>query len=455
MTRYLFGFICVCTLGVIPLVGCGDNNGGGGSGGSAGTGGSGASAGAGGTGGDGGTGGTGDTGGSGGSAGTGGSGGMGGDGGNGGSGGFAGTGGSGGMGGDGGNGGSGGTGGIGGSAGTGGGGGVGGSGGSVGDMFPCTEQGIRDAIAEGGGPHRFSCSGPTTVVTAAEIVIDNNVILDGEGNLTVDGDQDHRVVSVAQGVTAELRGLTMIRGTVAFPDGGGGIFNAGELTLIAAVVRENVASPSPCGKGGPCYGIGGGINNQGKLVLLGSTVSENTAQYGGGVSSGDPFTGVGNGTVSVTLTNSTVSGNSAVYVGGGILGGIGTISVTHSTVSGNTALGGSGIGSDPPGGVTVTSSLIDGDCYESIVSNGYNIESPGNTCGFDQTGHQASVPDPMLGPLQNNGGPTMTHALLPGSAALDVIPEAECEVDEDQRGVARPQGSACDVGAFERQTDEP
>jgi hypothetical protein len=54
-----------------------------------------------------------------------------------------------------------------------------------------------------------------------------------------------------------------------------------------------------------------------------------------------------------------------------------------------------------------------------------------------------------LGPLQDNGGPTMTHALLPGSIAIDVIPEAACEVDTDQRGF--PRDSMCDVGAFEVQ----
>ena len=91
------------------------------------------------------------------------------------------------------------------------------------------------------------------------------------------------------------------------------------------------------------------------------------------------------------------------------------------------------------------------------TSEGYNIESPGNTCGFDQTGDQASVPDPMLGPLQNNGGPTETHALEQGSPAINQIPQADCGVTTDQRGEPRPEtgGTLCDVGAFERQTDEP
>ena len=57
--------------------------------------------------------------------------------------------------------------------------------------------------------------------------------------------------------------------------------------------------------------------------------------------------------------------------------------------------------------------------------------------------------DPLLGPLQDNGGPTFTHALLPGSPAIDHIPAENCEVTTDQRGVARPQGAACDIGAYE------
>ncbi len=80
------------------------------------------------------------------------------------------------------------------------------------DIFPCTEQGIRDAITLGGGPHTFACAGPTTVVTEAEIVIDYNVILDGEGDLTVDGNEDHRVFSVAEGIEAELHGFSVTRG---------------------------------------------------------------------------------------------------------------------------------------------------------------------------------------------------------------------------------------------------
>jgi hypothetical protein len=303
-------------------------------------------------------------------------------------------------------------------------------------------------------------------MTEAEIVIDNDVILDGEANLTLDGsDGYHRMLSVSVGVTATLRGFSVMGGAVAYPQGGGGIFNGGNLRLEQSTVRNNTAMPNPsaCGKGGPCYGIGGGINNQGELVLLNSTVSENTAQYGGGISSGDPFTGVGNSTLSVSVVNSTVSDNSALF-GGGILGAF-TISVTNSTVSGNTApAGGSCISGFPQ--ITVTSSLVDGDCYvdmafTTVTSSGHNIESPGDTCGFKHATDQVNVSaeDLKLGPLQDNGGPTMTHALLPGSIAIDVIPAEECldadgePLTTDQRGEPRPGGTMCDVGSFEVQQE--
>jgi hypothetical protein len=245
----------------------------------------------------------------------------------------------------------------------------------------CTEQGIRDAIAAGGGPHTFACDGPQTVVTTAVIVINNDVILDGEGDLTVDGNLAHGVFSVRpETITAELRGVTVTRGG----RGAGGIRNSGTLTLTNSTVSGNTASGETSG---------GGINNSG------------------------------------------------------------TLEVTNSTVSGNTALFGSGISNS--GTLEVTNSLISGDCSGGIISGGYNIESPGNTCGFEQEGDQVDVTEGELNleELADNGGPTMTHALGAGSVAIDHIPAVDCEVDEDQRGELRPEtgGTMCDVGAFEVQ----
>jgi len=332
--------------------------------------------------------------------------------------------------------------------------------------FACTEQGIRDAIAVGGGPHTFDCDGPqTAVTTAAEIVIDNDVILDGEGNLTVDGSATHRVFSVAAYITVELRGVTVTGG--ATPERGGGIHNEGQLTLTNCTVSGNTAD------------FGGGINNglvESELTLRNSTVSGNSgARSGGGIMGGGAVT-LMNSTVSrntagldlpglsrgggiflagdLTLTNSTVSDNIVTGDGGGIFfnSGIPSLTLTHSTVSGNTSYyGAAGLAGY---NAKLTNTLVDNDCAwfdVEIVSGGYNVESPGDTCGFDQATDQVNVPDPMLGPLQDNGGPTETHVLEPGSVAIDRIPEADCGVATDQRGLPRPGGTMCDVGAFEVQ----
>ena len=284
--------------------------------------------------------------------------------------------------------------------------------GSCSGTFACTEQGIRDAIAVGGGPHTFDCDGSMPVVTEAEIVIDNDVILDGEGNLIVDGNDDHRVFHVVEGVTAELRGLTATRGS----SGTGDILNSGTMTITNSTASS--------------------IINVGNLTLTNSTVSGNAIgilQDGG----------------TLSLTNSTVSGSPDS--GAITICDTGTVTIANSTVSGSIVTVG-GKGCDfPENDITITNSVVDKCEGVAPVSNGYNIESPGDTCGFDQEGDQVDVTEGELnlGPLQDNGGPTETHALLLGSVAIDAIPADMCEVTEDQRGVTRPQGTMCDVGAFE------
>ena len=112
---------------------------------------------------------------------------------------------------------------------------------------------------------------------------------------------------------------------------------------------------------------------------------------------------------------------------------------------------------------TLTGSVVDGDCTiqagATLTSTGYNLESPNNTCGFDQITDQVNVTaeDLKLGPLRDNGGPTMTQALGAGSVAIGHIPAVDCQVTEDQRGQPRPEtgGDACDVGSFERQPEDP
>jgi hypothetical protein len=334
-------------------------------------------------------------------------------------------------------------------------------------VFPCTEQGIRNAIAEGGGPHTFDCDGPTTVVTAAEIVIDENVIVDGETLLTVDGTgRSGRVFSVQSGVRAQLLRLTITGGGRNGVDGGG-IKNEGTLSIERSRVVGNYGGLD-----------GGGINNRGALTLSSSSVSANTVGYPFG---GGRGAGIYNAPeATLTLNASTVSGNLAhdppdppeelaapkshpPSFGGGVYNE-GTMTLVNSTLFGNEGGGVYNLYEATAtlshctvdriwaaGTLTVTSSLIGLGCSGIVTDSSYNIESPGDTCGFNESSDQVNVSaeDLNLGPPQDNGGPTQTHALGAGSVAIDVIPATMCEVDEDQRGVARPQGDACDVGAFE------
>jgi hypothetical protein len=149
----------------------------------------------------------------------------------------------------------------------------------------------------------------------------------------------------------------------------------------------------------------------------------------------DPFLGggalfVGGGSPDVTVRFSTIADNTATGTGGGLWGG-GLIKVYATILQGN----------------------VGGDCATApffatpVTSLGYNIASDA-TCALGQPSDLNST-NAMAGPLADNGGPTDTQAPGAFSPAIDRIPVADCSVPADQRSVARPQGSACDVGAVE------
>ncbi len=205
-----------------------------------------------------------------------------------------------------------------------------------GDGFPCTEEGIRDAIAEGGGPHTFACEGPTTVETEAVILVYKDVILDGEGNLTVAGGFDHRVFMIDEAAVFEARSFAITGGVhVANAEGprdqgGGGVLNRGTLVGLGITLSGNTAKevcvPDP--EGTVCSGgYGAAIFNEGTLHLEGeativnSTVSRNT---GSGIHNrrSNP---------SLEIIDSTISANS----GSGIQAFTGTLDIIDSTVSKN------------------------------------------------------------------------------------------------------------------------
>lgn len=218
-------------------------------------------------------------------------------------------------------------------------------------------------------------------------------------------------------------------------------------------------------------GDGGGIFNEvGTLTISGSTISGNSASVGGGVDSNTNLSG----TQKTTITNSTISGNSAMVRGGGVFNNIGPTVIEHSTITKNTAPGGRGSGvasfGDEFTRTEVLSTIVSantntdvdfvGLSANSFDSNGYNLIGTGNATGaFDQTGDQSGVSDPKLGALANNGGPTNTHALLARSPAID---KGNTDLATDQRGEPVPfddpniapatGGDNSDIGSFEAQS---
>ena len=184
------------------------------------------------------------------------------------------------------------------------------------------------------------------------------------------------------------------------------------------------------------------------MTFTNSSINGNTANAlgAGGIS-----TGVG----TVTFTNSTISGNTAISGdGGGALISGGTVTFTNSTIGGNTATLGNGGGIMSTGGQTDFKNTIiadnaNTDCQGAgLNSLGNNLDRD-NTCNLTKPTDLVGV-DPLLSPLQDNGGPTETHALLAGSPAIDAGDDLAAP-GTDQRGLTRPQGDASDIGAYEFQ----
>jgi len=331
---------------------------------------------------------------------------------------------------------------------------------------------LRDAIAQanaspGADTINFEdeLSG-TITLTSGELLISEDLTINGPGifSIIVSGNHASRVFEIAGGVTAMISGLTISDGNASSGNNGnngGGIFNQGTLTLTNIVLSGN----SALGGGGGLYsqgtftiinstisgnsggGGGGGINSLGTDTIIGSTLSGNSGDSGGG--------GIFKATANtLTIINSTLSGNSTGGSGGGINIFNGTVKISFTTLSGNSAAAGGGIFSS-------TTTFIKNSIFANSPSGGNFLNAgTANTSGVNYStdnsfaGFTQVTPAQLnLGPLQDNGGLTQTHALQPGSVAIDAAPTCTDvdgnPVNTDQRGVGRPQGSACDVGAFE------
>lgn len=264
---------------------------------------------------------------------------------------------------------------------------------------------------------------------------------------------------IYQVVTATLSNV-MFNGNSA--PSGGGIYNYSGAAMLSSVTLNGNSARSGSGifnsfssiltvTNGSLYGnytflpcsnscYGGGIYNQGTTMLSRVTLNGNSAAYGGGINNYQN-TGL------LTLTNVTISANSAITNGGGIWNG-GTITATNATLNGNSAAFGGGIynasGTVALVNTIVANSPVGGNCSASLFGDA-NLSSD-NTCGFGVNRNNVDV---MLAPLGNYGGPTRTHIPKPGSLAMDNGDNLACP-STDQRGKPRPVNN-CDVGAVERQ----
>jgi hypothetical protein len=240
----------------------------------------------------------------------------------------------------------------------------------------------------------------------------------------------------------------------------GGIDNSGTVTIAASTISGNQGA-----------GSGGGINNNsGTVTIAASTISDNHASYGGGICN---YGGNHEQPGTVTISASTISGNSAGN-GGGICNGhyyfppFGKVTIVSSTISGNSASNGAGVYIEPENqilGAVATvmtamslfdnpagGNLVVGD-GATFVSLGHNLFSDAPATALDPT--DLVNTDPLLGPLADNGGPTMTMALLPGSPAIDAgsndsVP-AGVQYDQRGPGFQRIVNGTVDIGAFEWQ----
>ena len=330
-------------------------------------------------------------------------------------------------------------------------------------------------------------TGTISLVSTLPEVADSLLTINGpvSRNITISGGGNFlglQVMEVAGGATLNLNNLSIANGFAVSQGGGidnagtltvassvfsgnlaifgGGIFNGGVLTVINSTFSGNRGAP-PSGRSG----AGGAIYNTGTTKIIDSTFSGNF-----GLSSGGAIANVG----TLTVIDSTFFANTTSVAplagdGGGIQNS-GTLNVTNSTFAGNG--GGPGGGISNGGFASLKNTILanssggpfnpPSNCFGAITDAGYNI-SDDSTCGFAKTGsaNNGDGVDPLLSPagLANNGGPTQTIALQKGSPAIDAIPVADCtdqssppnQITTDQRGFARPDAgeAVCDVGAYE------
>ena len=352
------------------------------------------------------------------------------------------------------------------------------------------------------------------VLTLTDVTFSGNTITDGRGGgLFVNGGTvlasnssftSNAVLNGGTGGGIYLNAGTMsligssVSGNTAGTGSGGGIFSQGALTINSCVISNNSAQD-----GGGIFnsaasltvinstisnnasaGAGGGIQHSGgtssAFHLIASTIANNTSSTsGGGIAIGSPA-----GTVGLVI-NSTISGNTARENGGGVLlsnaPGF-TLNIVNSTITanranliGSTGFHGGGV-SRLAGTASLRNTIVSGnfnglgstaDDVNMAVdsSSSFNLVGACNVCGLSNgtNGNQVGVTNALLGPLANNGGPTLTHALLTCSPALNAgsnalaLDQNSSPLVTDQRGAGfnRISNGTVDIGAFELQAAAP
>jgi hypothetical protein len=303
----------------------------------------------------------------------------------------------------------------------------------------------------------------------------------GAALTTIDGGGLDRVFAIANGGKAQLSDMTLTGGdpshggTSQYISLGGAVLNGGDVTLERLALINNLSDG-----GAGMFSIpgtspvirdsliannraysGAGLRLDAGATIINSTITGNRLMvvpdpsktvterpvptlfaiavdegsgWGGGIDN--------RGGDDVDIVNSTITNNHAIKGGGGLATGQGYAPVSEHVALGRVTLRNTIIAANTSDAGTANCHVKD----QVIASLGHNLDSDG-TCFLTANGDRPKT-DPRLGPLADNGGPTRTQALLPGSPAIDAGGADGCP-KTDQRGIPRPQGAACDIGAFE------
>ena len=310
-----------------------------------------------------------------------------------------------------------------------------------------------DTTGSGGGIFVHDVSAQ---LTATRVVVTGNIAGDGAGIY------NHGTITLTD-VEVSNNGDAGAGGTFE----GGGIYNRNEATLNGVTLSGNrselgggihnnqtstgLSLTNVTVSGNTASSVGGGLHNQADATIVNSTFSLNDANDGGGIANIED---------TLSMTNVTVSGNTANLVGGGLINfNLAQATIVNCTFTLNDANNGGGI-SNSGGTVNIQNTIVAGntganpDVESLFTSLGFNLignkdGSNGFTDGVlgDQVGTTGSPINPLLGALQDNGGFTHTHVLLATSPAIDPVGLSNAPTT-DQRGFLRGDGSP-DIGAYE------